>query len=69
MTWLFVDDSKQEREAFARALSRGWADNSVYDAISGSTARKRLGKGELVADGILMDVSTCRTRTRTLVLA
>lgn len=54
MNWLFVDDSSEDRESFAQALSAG-GDISV-DAIPGSKARELLACGQLAADGLLMDI-------------
>lgn len=54
VNWLLVDDSRDERRAYARALSEGASPPVV--AISASEARHRLASSELVAKGILMDV-------------
>ena len=52
--WLFVDDSAEDRDSFARALS----DNAQVrvTAISGTEARGRLDSDKLSAAGLLMDV-------------
>ena len=54
MAWLFVDDSQEDREAFARELS---ADGVIeVEAISAGETRRRLGEEELRCDGLLMDI-------------
>ena len=52
--WLFVDDSTDERESFARALSADAAISVI--AISATDARNRLAEGTMIADGVLMDI-------------
>ena len=58
--WLLVDDSKEEREAFARALSEGGEISVV--SVSASRTRALLDRRELVAEGILMDVDLSNER-------
>ena len=59
--WLFVDDSVDEREAFAAGLSSGTEIEVV--AISVAEARGRLANGSLVASGILMDIDLSNEST------
>jgi CheY-like chemotaxis protein len=54
MEWLFVDDTKGDRQSFAEALSL--PDELRVTAISGAEARERLTANSLMADGILMDI-------------
>ncbi|RYG89562.1 MAG: hypothetical protein EON59_01430 [Alphaproteobacteria bacterium] len=54
MEWLFVDDTKGDRQSFADALSLG--DLLRVTAISGGQMRERLAAKDLKANGILMDI-------------
>jgi CheY-like chemotaxis protein len=49
-----VDDSKDDRDAFATALSSG--GRVSVGAVSASRAYELLGTNELYADGLLMDI-------------
>jgi CheY-like chemotaxis protein len=54
MDWLFIDDSREDRDSFAGALS---ADGIVtVTAISATEARTRLAESKLEAAGLLMDI-------------
>jgi hypothetical protein len=52
--WLFVDDSKDDRDSFARALSVG--ESIRVTAIPATEARAALATDALKAAGILMDI-------------
>lgn len=54
MEWFFVDDTKDDRQSFAEALSLG--DDLRVSAISGGEAREKLASRSLNPDGILMDI-------------
>lgn len=54
MDWLFVDDSREDRDSFARALSQGGIVSVT--AISATGARSRLAESKLAAAGLLMDI-------------
>ena len=62
MVWLFVDDSKEDRNAFADALSAG---NIIsVEALSATNIRDRLAENELEADGLLMDIDLSNESAR-----
>ena len=54
MDWLFIDDSREDRDSFARALSQGGIVSVT--AISATEARSRLAESNLAAAGLLMDI-------------
>ena len=54
MDWLFVDDSREDRDSFARALSQGGVVSVT--AISATEARSQLAESKLAAAGLLMDI-------------
>lgn len=52
--WLFIDDSREDRDSFAGALSEGGVVSVT--AISATEARTRLAESKLTAAGLLMDI-------------
>lgn len=54
MDWLFIDDSKEDRDAFAHALSD--AGRISIRAISASEARRLLADSAMATVGVLMDI-------------
>ena len=57
-----VDDSKQDRDAFADALSSG--DKISVEALSATDVRARLAENRLDADGLLMDIDLSNESAR-----